>query len=133
LIPELAGSIGIGSIATAIALADGVSTKLSWGLWLVVAARAVAAIPYVRTQILRTRSRPGPRWHSDAAQLAGVAAVLVGWVFDLVPAAAAVAIAVLAVINVVAVRLTPRPAVVIGIQQTIFGVAVILTTAIAVT
>jgi len=33
----------------------------------------------------------------------------------------------------VAVRLTPRPAVVIGIQQTIFGVAVILTTAIAVT
>lgn len=133
LIPELAGSIGIGSIATAIALADGVSTKLSWGLWLVVAARSVAAIPYVRTQILRTRSRPGPRWHSDAAQLAGVAAVLVGWVFDLVPAAAAVAIAVLAVINVVAVRLTPRPAVVIGIQQTIFGVAVILTTAIAVT
>lgn len=133
LVPELAGSIGIGSIATAIALADGAGTRLAWGLWLVVAARSIAAIPYVRTQIMRTRSRPGPRWHSDAAQLVGVAAVFIGWVFDLVPAAAAVAIAVLATINVVAVRLAPRPAVVIGVQQMIFGIAVILTTAIAVT
>jgi len=131
LIPELAGSIGIGSIATAIALADGTDTRVAWGLWVVVAARSVAAIPYVRTQILRTKSRSGPRWHSDAAQLAAVAAAVLGWAFDLVPAAAVVALAVLAAINVAAVRLAPRRAVVIGIQQMIFGIAVILTTAIA--
>ncbi len=94
--------------------------------------RSVAAIPYVRTQILRTRSNPGPRWHSDAAQTAAVAAAVLGWAVDLVPVAAAVAIAILATINLVAVRLAPRRAVVIGIQQMIFGIAVILTTAIAV-
>ncbi len=132
LIPELAGSIGIGSIATAIALAGGTATTIAWGLWVVIAARSVAAIPYVRTQILRTRSRPGPRWHSDIAQLAAVAAALLGWVLDLVPVAAVVAIAVLAALDLVAVRLAPRRAVVIGIQQMILGIAVILTTAIAI-
>ena len=133
LIPELAGSIGIGSIATAIALAGGASSKIAWGLWVVIAARSVAAIPYVRTQILRTRNRPSPLWHSDVAQMAGVAAVALGWAFDAVPAAAAVAIAVLATLNLGAVRLAPRRAVVIGIQQMIFGIAVIVVTAIAVT
>lgn len=131
LIPELAGSIGIGSIATAIALADGAPMKLAWGLWVVVAARSAAAIPYVRTQIMRTRSRSGSRWHSDAAQLAAVAATILGWMFDLVPAAAVVALVALATINLAAVRLAPRRAVVIGIQQMIVGIAVILTTAIA--
>ncbi len=131
LIPELAGSIGIGSIATAIALADGADASLAWGLWVVVAARSVAAVPYVRTQIMRVKSQPESRWHSDVAQLAAVAAAVIGWAFDLVPTAAVVALVVLAVINVVAVRLTPRRAVVIGIQQMIFGIAVILTTAIA--
>ena len=131
LIPELAGSIGIGSIATAVALADGTTTRVAWGLWVVVAARSVAAIPYFRTQILRTKSRPGPRWHSDAAQLAAVAAAVLGWAFDLVPAAAVVVLAILAAINVAALGLAPRRAVVIGIQQMIFGIVVILTTAIA--
>lgn len=95
LIPELAGSIGIGSIATSIALADGASTRVAWGLWVVVAARSVAAIPYVRTQIQRTKSRPSPNWHSDVAQLAAI--------------------------NLGALRLAPKPAAVIGIQQTIFA------------
>ncbi len=132
LIPELAGSIGIGSIATAIALAAGASMNLAWGLWVVIAARSVAAIPYVRTQILRTRSRPGPRWHSDIAQLIAVAVALLGWTVGMVPSAAVVAIAVLAAIHLVAVRLAPRRAVVIGIQQLIFGIAVVLATAIGV-
>ncbi len=131
LVPELAGSVGIGAIATAIALADGAPGRVAWGLWIVIAARSVAAIPYVRGQILRTKSRPAPTWHSDAAQIASVVAVSLGWILDLVPVAAVVAIAVLAIINLVATRLPPKPAVVIGVQQTIFGFAVILTTAIA--
>lgn len=131
LIPELAGSIGIGSIAAAIALADGAPTLVAWGLWVVIAARSVAAIPYVRTQILRTKSRPAPTWQSDAAQLTAVVVAVFGWAFDLVPAAATFAIAVLATINAVAVRMAPRRAVVIGVQQMFVGIAVILTTAIA--
>ena len=46
LVPELAGTIGIGSVAAAIALADGATTDMALGLWVVVAARAAAAIPY---------------------------------------------------------------------------------------
>lgn len=132
LIPELAGSIGIGSIAAAIALADGAANPVAWGLWVVMAARSVAAIPYVRTQILRTRSRPAPRWHSDAAQLAAALAATAAWASDVVPGAAAIAVAVLCALNVVAVRLPPRRAVVIGIQQMMFGAALIATTAVAI-
>lgn len=132
LIPELAGSIGIGSIAAAIALADGASNRLAWGLWAVAAARSLAAIPYVRTQILRTRSKPGPRWHSDLAQLVAAAMATGAWLTDLAPGAAAIAISLLAFINVVAVRLRPSRAVVIGIQQMIFGAVVIATTAFAI-
>ena len=132
LVPELAGAIGIGSIATAIALADGASTRMAWGLWVVVAARSLAAIPYVRFQIQRTKSQAGPRWHSDLSQVAAVTAAVIAWRVDLVPLAAAIAIAVVAVINVAAVRLAPRRAVIIGIQQTIVGIAVIATTATAI-
>ncbi len=132
LIPELAGSIGIGSIATAIALADGASTTMAWGLWVVIAARSVASIPCVRTQILRLHARPAPGWHSDVAQLAAVSVALVGWIGGLVPGPAVFAIAVLAAVNAVGVRLPPRRAVVIGIQQMVLGLAVIATTAIAV-
>lgn len=132
LVPELAGSVGIGAIATAIALADGASSRMAWGLWVVIAARSIAAIPYVRNQILRTRSRPAPNWHSDLAQVAAAVIAIAAWTVDLVPGAAAAAIAVLAAINVVALRLPPRRVVVIGVQQMIFGFAVIGITAAAV-
>lgn len=131
LIPELAGSVGIGAIATAIALADGAPNRLAWGLWIVIAARVIAAIPYVRHQIQRTHSRSEPRWHSDVAQVVAIAVAAVAWSQDLVPAAAVVVLAALGLINIVAVRLPPRPAVVIGIQQTVFGVVLIVATALA--
>lgn len=133
LIPELAGTVGIGSIAAAIGLAGGEADRVAWGLWIVVAARSVAAIPYVRAQIMRGRSRPAPRWTSDMAQLAATAAVMAAWAADLVPAAAAIVVAALAMFNTTALRSAPRRAVVIGIQQMVFGMAVIATTAVAVT
>ena len=132
LVPELAGSIGIGSVATAIALAGGAPTKLAWGLWVVMAARAIAAIPYVRSQILRTHARSGPLWHGDSAQIAAVAATATGWRVNLVPGPTVIAIVGVAILNLVALRRAPKPAVAIGIQQMIVGVAVIVTTAIAV-
>ena len=132
LVPELAGSIGIGSIATAIALAGGTDARVAWGLWVVIAARSLAAIPYVRTQILRAKSRPGPRWHSDGAQLVAVIAAVAGWQFDLIPVAAAITIAAVAAINLAAVRLAPQRAVVIGVQQIVVGIAVITVAALAV-
>jgi hypothetical protein len=132
LLPELAGTVGIGSVAAAIALADGAETAMALGLWVVVAARGAAAIPYARTQVFRTRGRPYHLWHSDLAQALAVVAVAVAWFADAVPLAAAIAIIAVAAFNLGAVRAAPRPAKVIGLQQMFFGVAVVVVTAVAV-
>jgi hypothetical protein len=132
LLPELAGTVGIGSVAAAIALADGAETALALGLWVVVAARAAAAIPYARTQVFRARSRPHQLWHSDLAQALTAVAVTIAWLLDAVPLPAAIAIVAVAVFNVGAVRSAPRPAKIIGLQQMFFGIAVVVVTAVAV-
>ena len=129
LLPELAGTVGIGSVAAAIALADSAETGLAVGLWVVVAARAGAAIPYARTQVFRARSRPYELWHSDLAQALAVVAVTIAWVAEVVPLAAVIAIMVIALFNVGAVRSAPRPAKIIGLQQMFFGLAVVGVTA----
>jgi hypothetical protein len=132
LLPELAGTIGIGSVAAAIALADGATTDVALGLWVVVAARAAAAIPYARTQVFRTRGRPHHLWHSDVAQVLAVVALVIAWFAGAVPLASALAIVAVAAFNVAAIRARPRPAKVIGLQQMFFGIAVVVVTAIAV-
>ena len=132
LLPELAGTVGIGSVAAAIALADGSSYALAIGLWVVVAARAAAAIPYAMTQVFRTHGRPHQLWRSDLAQGIAALAVVISWLVGWVPLAAALAIVAVAAFNLVAVRTAPRPAKVIGFQQMFFGFAVVLITAIAV-
>jgi hypothetical protein len=132
LLPELAGTVGIGSVAAAIALADGSEAALAIGLWVVVAARAAAAIPYARTQVFRARNRPHRRWHSDLAQVLAAAAVALASWTGAVPLAAAIAIAAVAMFNIGAVRAKPRPAKLIGLQQMFFGIAVVVVTAVAV-
>lgn len=97
-----------------------------------VAARSVAAIPYVRTQLLRGRDKPHRLWHSDLAQVVAVATVATAWAAGALPLAPVVAVAAIAALNVTTVRSVPRPAVVIGIQQTIFGLAVVAVTAVSV-
>ena len=126
LLPELAGTVGMGSVAAAIALADRAPVALAIGLWVVVAARGAAAVPYARTQIFRLHRRPHRLWHSDLAQILAAAAVVVGYVADAVPLAATIAVLVVAAFNLVAVRAAPRPAKFVGFQQMFFGIAVVL-------
>jgi hypothetical protein len=128
----LAGTIGIGSVAASIALAAATPTDIALGLWVVVAARAAAAIPYARTQVFRGRGRPRHLWHSDLAQVAAGVTAMVAWLSDAVPAAAAIAIITVAAFNLGAVRAAPRPAKVIGMQQMFFGIAVVIVAAVAV-
>ena len=132
LVPELAGTIGIGSIVAAIALAGGEATGLAVGLWVVVSARAAAAIPYARTMVFRAHGRAVTRWHSEVAQGLAVVAVTAAWLSGTIPFAPVVAVAAVAVFNVAAVRGPVRRAVVVGLQQMTFGIAVIVVTAIAV-
>lgn len=129
LLPELAGTVGIGSVAAAIALAGGARGGLAVALWCVVASRGVAAIPFVRTQVLRLHGRPHARWHSDLAQAAALVAVAIGWAVGDVPAASVAALALVAGVNLVAVRTDPRPPKVLGSQQMALGLVVTLVTA----
>lgn len=132
LVPELAGTIGIGSVVAAIALADGASMSLAVGLWMVVSARAAAAIPYARTQVFRIHGRPVTRWHSDLAQVLAVGALGAAWVFDAIPLAPVLAVVGIAVFNIVAVRTPVRRAVAVGLQQMVLGIAVLVITGVAV-
>ena len=132
LVPELAGTVGIGSVVAAIALAAGESTALALGLWVVISARAAAAIPYARTMVFRAHGRPVSRWHSDLAQSLAVTAVAAAWLFDAIPFVPVAAVAAIAVFNFVAVRGPVRRAVVIGLQQMTLGIAVVVVTATAV-
>jgi hypothetical protein len=133
LLPELAGTIGIGAVAATIALAGGETTAVALGLWTVIAARAAAAIPYARTQVLRAHGKAQHVWHSDLAQACSALAVTVGWLLGAVPGVAVLAVTALGAFNVAAVRAASRPAKVIGLQQLFAGIAVIAITAFGVT
>lgn len=128
LVPELAGSIGVASVAAMIVLADGHDLVPAVGVWAVLAARAVTSIPHVRDQIRRLHGRPtsttGPLV-ADAVAVLLVAAAAVA-VPELVGGAAAV-IAVVIAQRIGALRPAPS-AIVVGVRQSILGVAVVLCT-----
>ncbi len=127
LIPELAGSIGVASVAAVVVLAGGSADRLAAGLWCVAAARAVAAVAFVRVQLRRSKSQPHHLWHSDGFQLLALAAVGLGWLLDAISSAGLIAIGALALIHAALVR-RPVPAVaILGAQQVVLGLAVVLT------
>lgn len=130
LVPELAGTVGIGSIAAAIILAGGGSTTFALGAWLVVIARAAASVPFSRIQIRRLKGHDDDRLPSDAVQFLALAAVLVGWQVGWLPGAAVVSVAALASIQFVMVRTPPPKAAILGVQQMIVGLVVVIVTGI---
>lgn len=131
LAPELFGTIGIGSVVASIVLADGGTPALGYGLWCVAAARAVAAIPFVRLQLRRAKRRPGSAWESDLAQGLAVLVAVGGVMFADAPVVAVGAIMGLAAFHVIAARLEVPRVAIIGAQQVVLGLAVVLATGLA--
>ena len=132
LVPELAGTIGIGSVAAAIVLADGGGYALAAGLWCIVAARVVASIPFVRLQLARHKQQPSRIVVSDAAQGAAVVVASTAVVLDTALVAGLGAIAVLGLFQAWASRRPPPVAAVLGAQQVVAGLTVVLITALGV-
>jgi hypothetical protein len=64
LLPEAAGSVAMGSVAAASALAGGASWPLALGLWAVLAARFVPAILYVRARLAALHGKEAARMPS---------------------------------------------------------------------
>lgn len=126
LIPELAGSASMAAVAAVIALAGGSGTAVAAGLWCVAAARAVAAVGFVRTQLRRGKQQPFSVGTSDGLQLVAVGLVAAGWVIDAVSTPGLAAVVVVGLVNAALVR-RPVPTVpVIGAQQVVLGLAVVL-------
>lgn len=132
LVPELCGSVGASSVAAAVVVAGGAPVVVAVVVWAVLAARSVAAIPYVRTQVQRLHrpaAAPGPGG-SDLAQAVGVALAAAAVVVEPAAALGAVAVATTAVVRVVGVRRPPVPAVRLGAVESALGVLVVVATAV---
>jgi hypothetical protein len=133
LVPELAGTIGIGSVAAAIVLAGGGATVTAIGAWLVVAARAVASLPFVRFQLRRAKGQPHRRWAQDLAQLAAPAVALPAAASGVLSGPAAAALCGLAGMQLALARIPPPRAAIVGVQQLFFGLAVMITAGLTMT
>ena len=132
LVPELAGGVGVCSVAAMIVLADGQSSRLAFGVWLVLAARVATSIPHVRAQIARLHGRPPQARAASAGDLAalGLAGTAVGLDGGLAAGAAAVLV-LMALQRLAGGRPVPR-AVILGMRQSALGLGVVLVTAIGV-
>jgi hypothetical protein len=130
LVAELAGSVGVAAIAAAIALAGGAADLLAGGLWLIAAARAVAAISFVRVQLRRGKNQPYSVWHSDGFQLAAVVAAAIGRSEDAVSWPGLIAIIGLAMVHAVLIRRPVPKTAIIGAQQVALGLTVVLAAAL---
>lgn len=133
LVPELAGAVGIASVVAAIVLADDRSTMLAIALWTLLAARAIASIPFVRIQLRRLRNQAFRRSASDLAQVVATGIGVLAIAFDEQVLAGFVALLLLAAFQVGAVRRTPPRAAIIGSMQLVLGLALVGITAVGVT
>ena len=132
LVPELCGAVGIASLAAAVALAGGAPVAVAAVAWMLLAARSLGAIPYVRAQVLRLhRPEQAPGTGGVlVAQSAGLVGAVVA--VALVPAALAGAVAVVAssVVRLVGLRHPPRSAPRLGALESALGVAVVVAAAV---
>jgi hypothetical protein len=133
LLPELCGAIGIAAIAAAIAVAGDASVSLSVALWLVLAARVTASVPFARVQVLRLRMVAPSDRVSDAAQLGGLVIAALAVAVDSAVTAGAIAVAILVVLQYAWSRGPAHPAVVVGVSQLVLGLLVVVVTAIGAT
>jgi YwiC-like protein len=127
--PELCGAVGIAAVAASVALAGGAGAWLAAGLWLVLAGRSLAAVPFVAVQIDRLRHGTGSVATSDRAQIAGVAVAAAAVAVDPALLAGATAVVALAAAQAFWVRRPPVPALVLGVRQLMLGLAIVAITA----
>lgn len=134
LLPEIAGAVAMASLAPAIALAAGWAMPAALGLWLVLAARSLASIPYVRVMVLRSHLRPGApepsTWPAHAGSVVGLAAVTAAAATGIAPWLSVPALALLAVRGFTGLREEGIPARVLGWREIGFGLGTVALTAL---
>ena len=95
LLAELSGAVAIASMAPAIALSGGWSYRAGFALWVIMAARAVPTIAYVRACLARLHRRPVSPLPMLIAHVLAVVAVTILARADLAPRLAVVVMVIL--------------------------------------
>ena len=132
LLPELLGASGVAAAAPAIALAGGRPGELAVALWLLLVARAVGSIPFVRSQIQLARSAHNDARRSDLFQFVSAAVAASAAVIDDAARVGAVAVALLAVVQIPWARRTPTSIKRLGVTQMLIGFALVVVIAVGV-
>lgn len=132
LLPELAGSLGVAAVVAMIVLAGEGDGRLAAALWLVLAARALTSVPFVREQVARLHQRtPAPRT-TLAADAAALGVATSAAVVDPATIAGALTIPILVAAQRLTGRRPPARAVIVGVRQVAAGLLVVLVTAVGV-
>jgi hypothetical protein len=95
------------------------------------AARAASAVFFVRLQLRRAKGQPHRVWASDGAQIIAGAAVGLGVLAGAVPAAGAAAVITFGLVHVALARTAAPKAAMVGAQQVVFGLTIVLITGLA--
>ena len=127
LVPELCGAIGITAAAAAIVTASGEPARLAVAVWAVLAARALASVPFVRTQVRRLR-HDTPIVATEAFLVAGALAAVAATLADHRVVAGAATVVLMAVVQATALRRPVPPVKVLGLRQMAVGFAVVAAT-----
>lgn len=129
LVPELMGAVAVASTAAMIALAGGRSSQLAIGLWVVLGGRVLTSIPHVRSQIKKMHNRSTSSLDTLITDLAALGVVAAAPVLDKRLAVGAGAVLLLVVLHRATAHRAVSRATILGIQQTILGLAVVVATA----
>lgn len=128
LLPELVAPMGLAASAPAIALAGGSQWTAAWTLWLLLQARAIPSILYVRS---RLRLERGEAIDRRPASLSHLAALLLGvalWKGGLAPMLTIAALALLLARAIRGLSASRRPAKAkeVGFSELAFGLGYVL-------
>jgi hypothetical protein len=129
LLAELSGAIAMSATVAVITVSSGWDLLPSLGLWLVLAARDVAAIVLVRGQVRRSKGKTADTTKIYLTQVASVAVIAIVAAFGVVPWLSVAAIGLVGIVAVISLNRPPVPAKTIGWTQMALGLAVVLVTA----
>ncbi|MGB5303312.1 MAG: YwiC-like family protein, partial [Gemmatimonadota bacterium] len=130
LLPELAATMGLAASAPAIALAGGWEWTGAWVLWVLLQARAVPSILYVRARLRLERGDEIDRRPSSLSHLAAVVLGVVLWRGAFAPGMTAAALVVLLARALRGLSPGRRPAKAkeVGFSELAFGLGYVLAT-----
>jgi hypothetical protein len=132
LLPELTAPMGLAASAPAIALAGGWGWTGAWVLWVLLQARSVPSILYVRARLRLERGDEIDRRPSWLSHLAAVVLGLALWEASLAPLLAAAVLVVLLARSLRGLSPNRHPAKArqVGFSELAFGLGYVLATAL---